>query len=170
MGGMGPAASSGRKRSLDAEVNLVPFIDLLSMCICFLLMTAVWMELGSVNIKQTMGTEAPQENNRQSELSLKYVNAQTLELGLKQNGATKNYTVAGPTNELRLKQLHETIRSLAGVLSFNSTQDLKSQFSQSISSAHITTKAGVSYGELVSVMDVFRDEGILNLGLVPVKE
>jgi len=38
-------ASSGGKRSLDAELNLVPFIDLLSSCIAFLLMTAVWSSM-----------------------------------------------------------------------------------------------------------------------------
>jgi biopolymer transport protein ExbD len=30
--------------------------------------------------------------------------------------------------------------------------------------------SGVSYGELVSVMDVFRDAGIMNLGLTPVRQ
>ena len=170
MAGVGPAASTGRKKSLDAEVNLVPFIDLLSMCICFLLMTAVWMELGSVNIKQTAGTEATQDSSKLSELDLKYINAQSLQLSLKHNGASKNFTVQAPTNELRLKQLREVIQGLAGTLSFNNNQDLKTQFSQHISAAHITTKAGVSYGELVSVMDVFRELGIINLGLVPVRE
>ncbi len=50
-GGGGPTTSSnGRRRSLDGEINLVPFIDLLSMCICFLLMTAIWIELGSIEL------------------------------------------------------------------------------------------------------------------------
>ncbi|HEV8322385.1 MAG TPA: biopolymer transporter ExbD [Myxococcota bacterium] len=37
--------TKGGKRSLDAELNLVPFIDLLSSCIAFLLMTAVWTSM-----------------------------------------------------------------------------------------------------------------------------
>jgi biopolymer transport protein ExbD len=32
------------KRALDAALNLVPFIDLLSCCIAFLLITAVWSQ------------------------------------------------------------------------------------------------------------------------------
>lgn len=36
------------KKSLDAELNLVPFIDLLVCCICFLLITAVWVQLAHV--------------------------------------------------------------------------------------------------------------------------
>jgi biopolymer transport protein ExbD len=40
----------GGKRPLDAELNLVPFIDLLVCCICFLLITAVWVQLSSVRV------------------------------------------------------------------------------------------------------------------------
>jgi len=170
MASAGPAIGKGRKKSLDAEINLVPFIDLLSMCICFLLMTAVWMQLGTVNVKQAVGTDAPSDSAKQSELDLKYTSTSSLELSVKHAGSTKLYKVNAPTNEERLKQLRETVQGLAQTLAFNSQQDLKTQFGQNISAAHITTRTGVTYGELVSVMDVFRDIGVVNLGLVPVKE
>jgi len=38
----------GRK-SVDAELNLIPFIDLLSVCILFLLMTAVWVQISKMS-------------------------------------------------------------------------------------------------------------------------
>ena len=45
--------SSGRnKRPLDAELNLIPFIDLLICCICFLLITAVWSQMGQIRVSQ----------------------------------------------------------------------------------------------------------------------
>jgi len=47
---LGPVARGG-KRVLDAELNLVPFIDLLVCCICFLLLTAVWVELAAVRAR-----------------------------------------------------------------------------------------------------------------------
>ena len=37
--------SAGGKRELNSDINLVPFIDLLSVCICFLLIAAVWLQL-----------------------------------------------------------------------------------------------------------------------------
>jgi biopolymer transport protein TolR len=49
MGGTSlPAGGGGKKRrrSLDATVNVVPAIDLLSCCISFLLFTAVWTQIG----------------------------------------------------------------------------------------------------------------------------
>ena len=51
MGGvaMSPSGKGGRK-SLDAAINLVPFIDLLSCCLSFLLITAVWTQLASVPV------------------------------------------------------------------------------------------------------------------------
>ena len=43
------AAATGRgRRAVDADVPLVPFIDLLLCCIMFLLVTAVWNRLASL--------------------------------------------------------------------------------------------------------------------------
>jgi len=43
------------KRSLDAELNLVPFIDLLSSLISFLLLTAVWTTMSRQQVHETGG-------------------------------------------------------------------------------------------------------------------
>ena len=40
------------KKPLDAELNLIPFIDLLVCCICFLLITAVWSQLAHIEVQQ----------------------------------------------------------------------------------------------------------------------
>lgn len=49
MGG-GAVVSTGNKgrKALDAAINLVPFIDLLSCCLSFLLITAVWSQLAQL--------------------------------------------------------------------------------------------------------------------------
>jgi biopolymer transport protein TolR len=44
-GGAMPEAGGKKRRSLDATVNVVPAIDLLSCCISFLLFTAVWTQI-----------------------------------------------------------------------------------------------------------------------------
>src|SRR5579864_4540165 len=46
MGGSG----HGGKRQTDFELNLVPFIDLMSTCISFLLITAVWTQVSMIQI------------------------------------------------------------------------------------------------------------------------
>ncbi len=170
MASAGPSPSSGRRRSLDAEINLVPFIDLLSMCICFLLMTAVWMEIGGVNIKQLVGIDAPKDAQNTYEMEIKYVKPQALELSLKRAGMRDQVLkVEAESNELRLTKLRAVVTAFASSLPVSAVTDLKAKLGQAISAARVTTQAGVSYGEIVSVMDTLRDLGIVSLGLVPVR-
>ena len=51
----------GGKRNVNVELNLVPFIDLLSTLICFLLITAVWSQISviSTNTSQTTTSDSP---------------------------------------------------------------------------------------------------------------
>src|ERR1017187_6449876 len=39
----------GKRRSLDSEINMIPFIDLLMVTISFLLITAVWTHMSRIN-------------------------------------------------------------------------------------------------------------------------
>ena len=51
-GGMDLGTSGRGRRSLDAQLNLVPFIDLMAVTIVFLIMSAVWTQLGKLNVAQ----------------------------------------------------------------------------------------------------------------------
>ncbi|MGZ3408018.1 MAG: ExbD/TolR family protein [Polyangia bacterium] len=46
----GVSGSARGRRALDASLNLVPFIDLLSCCIAFLLITAVWSAVARIDV------------------------------------------------------------------------------------------------------------------------
>ena len=54
-GGGGPPVpeGGGGKKSVDFNLNLVPFIDLMSAMISFLLITAVWTNVAKIDVKQT---------------------------------------------------------------------------------------------------------------------
>jgi biopolymer transport protein ExbD len=54
-----PARAHGR-RALDAAINLVPFIDLLSCCIAFLLITAVWSAVARLDVATGASGAAPE--------------------------------------------------------------------------------------------------------------
>ena len=45
----------GARKALDAPINLVPFIDLMAVTISFLIMTAVWNEVGRLPVTQEGG-------------------------------------------------------------------------------------------------------------------
>jgi biopolymer transport protein ExbD len=55
-----PGGRSSGKKQLNVELNLVPFIDLLTCLICFLLMTAVWVQIGRISVTQS-GSGSPTE-------------------------------------------------------------------------------------------------------------
>ncbi|HOX45613.1 MAG TPA: biopolymer transporter ExbD [Myxococcota bacterium] len=47
-----PGGRGHGKKPLNVELNLVPFIDLLTCLICFLLMAAVWIQIGKISVAQ----------------------------------------------------------------------------------------------------------------------
>ena len=57
-----------KNSNLNVELNLVPFIDLLSVCISFLLLTAVWVSSGALSTKQGLGTEAEAKKENESSI------------------------------------------------------------------------------------------------------
>jgi biopolymer transport protein ExbD len=62
MGGISVGGGHGGKKSVDSEIPLIPFIDLLLCCVMFLLVTAVWNQLARLNANQQQpGQQAPNE-------------------------------------------------------------------------------------------------------------
>ncbi|MFN7685098.1 MAG: hypothetical protein ACK5QT_06765 [Oligoflexia bacterium] len=118
-------------------------------------MTAVWLEVGMLQVKQSHGTEAPASSSQNRELSVNVVSSGQAELVLKQGGRVIQKAVAkGESAELMVRQLEQTVAGwTAG--------------SSAISSAMIETRPGVSYGDLVRVMDGLRRNQVVNLGVVP---
>ncbi|HVK71069.1 MAG TPA: biopolymer transporter ExbD, partial [Polyangium sp.] len=49
MGGVDVGSEGGKKKATNAEINMVPFIDLLMCTIAFLLITAVWVTNSRIN-------------------------------------------------------------------------------------------------------------------------
>jgi biopolymer transport protein ExbD len=72
-GGAMPEQGGGggkrRKKSLDAVINVVPAIDLLSCCITFLLYTAVWTQISRLQVQQ-LGTGAPEPSAAEQKQTL----------------------------------------------------------------------------------------------------
>jgi biopolymer transport protein TolR len=57
----GGGGGHGGKKSVDQEIPLIPFIDLLFCCVMFLLATAVWNQLARINANQAMPGQASAE-------------------------------------------------------------------------------------------------------------
>ncbi len=60
MAGISVGGEGGGRKSSNSEIPLIPFIDLLLCCVMFLLVTAVWNQLASINANQQMpGVDSP---------------------------------------------------------------------------------------------------------------
>jgi len=151
----------GRSKDTNAELNLTPFIDLLSTMVCFLLITAVWIDIGSVEIKQSHGTEAAASKKISYDLDVVFRSPTQLRLNLKRNGKrVRAFNVKGEDFQSVLANMDQTITSK--VLNYKNK-------AIEIASATITPRSSVSYGDMVSALDVLRKNAIVNIGILTAK-
>ena len=50
-----------QNKDVNFEINLLPVISLLAVCISFLLLTTVWIHIGTLDVKQALGEATEQE-------------------------------------------------------------------------------------------------------------
>ena len=141
-----------RKRNKEmpnGEVNLVPFIDLLSVCISFLLLTAVWIQAGVMSTKQGLGTEA--ESKKENSLSV-WVELESKDtVVLSTQGFKKN------ENKKRVQ-----MKSLAAYVG-----QLK-QANPELRTGLVLPNAFSSYEELIRAMDQLKKAELIDIGISPI--
>ena len=151
----------GGKKELNAELNLTPFIDLLSTCVCFLLITAVWLEIGTVEIKQSHGTEAPESKKETFDLDVVFQGATKARLNLKRNGKRiKKIDITDASFDSFLAKLETAVTTEVLLIKEKAV---------TIASATITPRSTVNYGHLISTLDVLRRNKIVNIGVLTAK-
>lgn len=132
-----------------AEVNVIPFIDLLSVCISFLLLTAVWLQAGVLSTKQGLGTEAQakKENNLSVWVELESKDAVKISTqGMKPNLKDRRVSMNGLVDFVRsLKQTNPELRT--GLVLPNPTS---------------------GYDELIKTMDSLRKAELIDVGIAPI--
>ncbi|HEY6002100.1 MAG TPA: biopolymer transporter ExbD [Anaeromyxobacter sp.] len=153
-GGMPEEGGSGKKkrRSLDAVINVVPAIDLLSCCISFLLFTAVWTQISRLQVQQ-LGTGAPETETSEQQKQLMV----TLAMGERgfnlATSAGTNIDIPalgrGEKGEIRFD-----VKALGDQL-----KQLKSGFPDA-ASITVSAEDTVSYGDLVQVIDTCVGAGL----------
>lgn len=158
---VGSSSARGRRRSLDAEINLVPFIDLLSMCICFLLMTAIWIEVGTIEMKQMLGTSAPEATPQSYDLMIQMREQNTMTVRIESQGKIlADFEYKGEEFDRTLTQVSQGMGTFMATLDPSSPPDI---------TARVLPHADYNYSQLVAVLDILRGNGIQRLGVVPVR-
>ncbi len=149
---------SQKKKHLDFELNLIPFIDLLSTCICFLLLTAVWVNIGSMNVKQAIGGQAQTKADKKPVLWMNLTAAGDMILDFQESSLVpKKFQKA----KIAAREGKPNIEQLTGIL----TEVRKLQ--PDLVTALIQPVKSVIYEDIISIMDSCKNSGINDLGVVP---
>ena len=110
---MGAAVGTDSKGSVNVELNIVPFIDLMSCLTAFLLVPAVWVNIAQINIQpkgKTRDTANVQQDDEHVTLSV-LVQSDQIWIGLSRvNEFTPIPKLAMSLSILAIRRLHRSGR------------------------------------------------------------
>jgi biopolymer transport protein ExbD len=147
-----------KHKHLDFEINLIPCIDLLSVCICFLLLTAVWMQVGSMNVKQAVGGQAAADTTKKPTLWALVGAHNEVTLDVQDSShvpaAMRKMKIEPVEGKMNLTALATALDKIKGV-------------EPSLRTALIQPQAASVYEDIITVMDQFKKKGLIDLGVAP---
>lgn len=156
-GGMDLGTSGkGGKKPLDAAINLVPFIDLMAVTIVFLIMTAVWTQLGRLQVSQA----GQNTNEEQTPPDPNNVNINVL-LTEKELKLTVGANTFDP-----IPLIKNDKGSLELVKYIDRLKEIKTQLPDK-SNLTLQTEDGVRYEDLVKVIDISIGNGFPSVAVSP---
>src|SRR5512145_3159692 len=159
-GGAMPEQGGGKKKkkSLDAVINVVPAIDLLSCLITFLLYAAVWTQISRLQVQQ-LGTGAPDPATLEQQQKALIVTLAMGERGFNLStsaGTSFDVPTLGRTPEggiqFDMKGLGDRLKQLKN--------DYPDQ-----SAITLQAEDTVAYGDLVSVIDACLGVGLVSVAV-----
>lgn len=163
---MSVSVDSGDGKSVDVEINLVPFIDLMTCLVSFLLLTAAWTNLAQISMKPKgvgRDTEKVQEEQKDVKISV-LVASDSHWVGLT-TGDRRQIKKNGPNPEdYDYGELTKTLDEIrnAGVL-----KELTDEKNEKYWTIEIAAEDGVKYQDIISTMDTaistkFKDVGYVD--------
>ena len=148
-----------KENNLDFEINLLPMISILAVCICFLLLTGVWTHVGTFNLSQAVGTETPLNGEKNpTALWVKFENNGAVLISVK-NGKNLDENMKSMMIQARGERvnIYDIDRFAMGV---------KKEM-PGLNVALILPAAKSSYEDMVMVMDHLKKQNISNIGIAP---
>jgi biopolymer transport protein ExbD len=156
MGGTALPEGGGKKRkhALDATINVVPAIDLLSCCISFLLITAVWTQIAGLQVASSGG---PPEVQKQEN---------TIDVKLLLSDKGYSLSMAGALVEI------PKVAAKDGVLAYDRKaldEKLKTLKTSLPDQTAITVQPedSVAYADLVETVDAAMGQNLKNVTVAP---
>lgn len=145
------------KKDLDFEINILPILDILSVMICFLLLTAVWTQVGALSTKQAVGDNTISKKENPPSLWIQVEKSGTLRLSLRD---VKTQNVQAETT------LTGNSKGVNWVALTKKIQSIKSQFPK-VNTVIIRPEAKANYGVVIQLMDQLKKNQMTDVGLSP---
>ena len=151
---MGFVQGSKDKKNLNVELNLLPVFDVLSVCICFLLMTVVWIEIRQLETKQSYGSQSQAESPNPSSIWLSIDESNNLTITFKpaKGSETKSFV---PTKN--------------GAIDYSQAQaSFQAAAARKYEVTHILPSRTTKYEQVIKLMDLAKQAGLRDIGLSPI--
>jgi biopolymer transport protein ExbD len=155
---MAASLGTGDKKSVNVELNIVPFIDLMSCLTAFLLVAAVWVNIAQINI-QPKGKSRDQAQVQQDDerviLSV-LIQADQIWVGLSRVGDF--FPIPKKGDQQDWEKFEATLKEQKSSSFFSDRTDLEI-------AAESTTAAPVKYQDIIHAMDIAVRAGFQDVGL-----
>jgi biopolymer transport protein TolR len=142
---------SGGDKDINVDLNLVPFIDLMSVCIIFLLITSVWTQISMIQLGSSIYARSQDEIEPVKDDKISF------DVRVTQNGYT--VSINGTSNQIAKLQGKYNKKALLARL-----QQIKNKY-QNKQDALVFVDDPVPYEELIRAMDVLMVSGFTNLSV-----
>ena len=156
---MGAAVGTGDgKKSVNVELNIVPFIDLMSCLTAFLLVTAVWVNIAQINIQpkgKNRDTQQVQQDDETVTLSV-LVQSDRIWVGLSRVNEFQEIPKKGDQQDW--EKLETTLKEHKASAFFADRSNIEV-------AGESTTQAPVPYQDVIQTMDVAIKVGFIDVGL-----
>ncbi|MFO0729055.1 MAG: biopolymer transporter ExbD [Myxococcota bacterium] len=156
MAGASPQPTpNSSKKHVDFQLNMVPFIDLLSVLISFLLMTSAWTQVAQIEAKQTASSAGSEPESVDDGLKLTVLITR------------EGYVLTAKSAELmRLPKRDEGYDALALGAALGQQHDLNPANRALI----VRAEDAVPYQEMVTVMDLAMEHRLSEISVDGVAE
>ncbi|MBZ0118510.1 MAG: biopolymer transporter ExbD [Sandaracinaceae bacterium] len=151
MGGVNVDGGHGGKKNVDAEIPLVPFIDLLLCCVMFLLVTAVWNKLARIDANQQQPGRDAQIDQPPEERIRLYLQVKSTGFKIAGTDGT-DIDIPKAGDQFDLEGLREKLRD-------------RRQQEPNRRDLIVAPEDGVLYSDVVSAMDIVVGEGYQDMSL-----
>ena len=160
---MGASVGTGDSKSVNVELNIVPFIDLMSCLTAFLLVTAVWVNIAQINIQpkgKTRDQAQVQQDDEHVTLSV-LVQSDRIWVGLSRVNEFQDIPKkAGAESEQDWEKFEATLKEHKTSAFFTNPERNDLEIA-----AESTATAPVKYQDIIHAMDIAVKVGFTDVGL-----